>query len=95
MTAPTLHTAAIHVATAPAATSNGGGHGAVILALILFAALVYGIAHRISIHRYPFKNCPDCGGSGRDRAPFFRAHRACTRCGGSGEQLRRYAKKPQ
>ena len=86
MTSATIHAAATH---------TGGGHGTAIAAFVILAAIVYAIAHRVSLTRYPYKNCPTCRGTGKRRAPFFRAHRTCGTCGGSGDQLRRYARKPQ
>lgn len=92
MTTSTLTTTTIHHTTAAAHTSSG--HSGALMALVILAAFVYAMAYRISLHRYPFKNCPDCRGTGKRRAPLFRAHRTCGRCSGSGDQLRRYARKP-
>lgn len=43
-----------------------------------------------SLHRRPWGPCRRCmGGNQRDRrGPFTRYHSHCSRCGGSGEQLR-------
>jgi hypothetical protein len=81
-------------ATAPAAHHAGGSPARLIL-LLLLAAVVYAIAHRISLRLHPWRPCRSCGESGKHRgAVFTSSFRACGRCGGTGRELRRFARDP-
>jgi Zn-finger protein len=44
----------------------------------------------------PYRPCRKCGESGKHRGTVFtRSFRACTRCGGTGRELRPFAKEPE
>lgn len=66
-----------------------------MIALAAAAGAVYGAGYAISIRLHPWKPCRRCGESGKHRgAVFTGSFRACGRCGGTGRELRRFARLP-
>ena len=62
---------------------------------LIVAGFVFAIAYRSSLTRHPYRNCRPCHGSGKHRGTVFtRSFRACDACGGTGRQLRAFAKDP-
>ena len=67
--------------------------------VLLWAAVITiapGAAYTVSIRRHPYRPCRKCGEFGKHRGTVFpRSFRACTRCGGTGRELRPFAKEPE
>ena len=58
--------------------------------IIAAAAFTAGGVYALGCWRWPYTNCPRCGGEGKRRAWWSRrAWRPCRRCKGSGQRLRR------
>ena len=69
---------------------------AVVLLWAVVIAAVLGAAYSVSIRRHPYRPCRKCGESGKHRGTMFpRSFRACGRCGGTGRELRPFAKEPE
>ena len=69
---------------------------AVVLLWAVVIAAALGAAYSVSIRRHPYRPCRKCGESGKHRGTMFtRSFRACTRCGGTGCELRPFAKEPE
>lgn len=51
---------------------------------VLAAVAVYFIHCAI----WPYRRCPRCSASGRQRAPLSTAYRECGGCGGDGQAIR-------
>jgi hypothetical protein len=68
----------------------GHGQGSTYLpALVLLAAVVFGVIYWGSLHLHPLTSCRECGGSGRHHgAVYHRAFRPCRKCRGTGRKLR-------
>jgi hypothetical protein len=83
---------------APAAAAvahHAGGHGPETIALAAVVGALYGACYAISIRLHPWKPCRRCGESGKHRGTVFTdSFRGCTRCGGTGRELRRFAHRP-
>lgn len=68
---------------------------AVVLLWAVVIGLMAGFAYRLSIRRHPYRPCRKCGESGKHRgAVFTSSFRACTRCSGTGRELRPFASEP-
>ncbi len=89
------HPWTIHAALATsAAPAHHPGSGALI-AVLLLAAAVYAAGYAISVRIHPYRPCRACGESGKHRGTIFRRSFAgCGRCGGTGRELRRFAREP-
>lgn len=81
------------------ATATAGHHpmsGLAIVALLALAAAGYGLAYSVSVRRHPYRPCRTCGESGKHRGKVFtRSFRACGQCGGTGRELRPFAREPE
>lgn len=85
---PVTILAAAHTAAHPPSTIN------VVFWLIVIASF-YCMAYSVSLRRHPWRPCRKCGESGKHRGTLFTGtFRACTRCGGTGRELRPFAKTP-
>lgn len=80
------------------AADQTGGHPpspVAVIAWLVIVVSVYAAAYSISLRRHPYRPCRKCGESGKNRGTVFTgSFRACTRCGGTGRELRPFAKEP-
>lgn len=80
------------------AAARTGGHSpspVAVIAWLVIVVSVYAAAYSISVRRHPYRPCRQCGESGKHRGTVFTgSFRACTRCGGTGRELRPFAKEP-
>lgn len=57
--------------------------------VLAFLPILAAIAYAISLKINPWTPCKRCNGSGKKFDPVFRgAHRACSKCSGSGHKPR-------
>jgi DnaJ-class molecular chaperone len=54
---------------------------------IVLGAVAVGGAWLVHVRLYPWRDCPRCGGTKRNRSGY--AHRDCRRCGSTG-RVRRF-----
>ena len=88
-----MRSAVILAAAHPAARAPSP---AVVLLWLAIAAAALAVAYSISIRRHPYRPCRKCGESGKHRGTVFtRSFRACTTCGGTGRELRHFARAPE
>jgi DnaJ-class molecular chaperone len=88
---PTI--AVLVAAAAPAARHPVPGLA--VAALLTLAAAIYATAYKVSVRRHPYRPCRKCGESGKHRgAVFTGSFRACAACGGTGRELRPFAREP-
>lgn len=79
-----------------AAPSGGPPSALTVIAWLIAAGIAYMMAYSISVRRHPYRPCRKCGESGKHRGTVFTgSFRACTRCGGTGRELRPFAREPE
>jgi hypothetical protein len=69
-----------------------------VMVVLLLAAITIAlaVAYSISVRRHPYRPCRKCGESGKHRGTVFTSSfRACGRCGGTGRELRPFARTPE
>ena len=59
------------------------GHAALVM---LLAVVALGGGYYVHVRLYPYRDCPRCNGSRRNKSG--RAHRDCGRCGSTGRVRR-------
>lgn len=78
-----------------AAAHHADHSGPPLILRSIVAAAVYAAGYAMSVRLHPWKPCKRCGESGKHRGSLFTSSfRSCARCGGTGRELRRFARLP-